>query len=259
MNDMIDFLNDDRNPSMYGILTGICKGEHWSLNEDSLVLDVAYSYCVGGCGVVGRIPFEKTKQARVFFERVFSLLKEKNICEFEFSSEDNALCAKILDIFSDKELYSEEEYSYRKADKCVVNAVMPSYTFLEVNRSFMKMIDIYINADMLLERLSNSWYCQEDFFRYSKCFVAIQGKEIVGIIFGSARFLNIIDVDIEVLKEHRGKGIATTLTSYFVDACISNGWIVQWDFVESNIKSRAVAEKCGFQLFKKRPYYWFTL
>jgi RimJ/RimL family protein N-acetyltransferase len=259
MNDVINFLNGDRNPSMYGILTGICKGEHWSLNEDSLVLDVAYSYCVGGCGVVGRIPFDKTKQARVFFERVFSSLKEKNICEFEFSSEDNELCAKILDIFSDKELNSEEEYSYRKADKCVVNTATPSYTVLEVNRSFMKMIDIYLSADMLLERLNNSWYCQEDFFRYSKCFIAIQGREIVGIIFGSARFLNIIDVDIEVLQEHRGKGLATTLTSYFVDACISNGWTVQWDCVESNIRSRAVAEKCGFQLLKKRPCHWFTL
>lgn len=259
MNDMIDCANNDKNPSMYGILTGICKGEHWSLNEEKLALDVMYSYCVGGCGVVGRIPFEKTKQARVFFETVFFSLKEKNICEFEFSSEDNALCAILLDIFSDKEIYSEEEYSYRKSDNSVVNAVMPSYTFLEVNRLFLKKIDIYINADMLLERLNNSWYCQEDFFRYSKCFVAIQGKEIVGIIFGSARFLNIIDVDIEVLKGHRGKGIATTLTSYFVDACISNGWIVQWDCVESNIRSRAVAEKCGFQLFKKRPYYWFDL
>lgn len=164
MNNMNDFFNDDRNPSMYGILSGICKGEHWSLNEDSLVLDVAYSYCVGGCGVVGRIPFEKTKQARVFFERVFSSLKEKNICEFEFSSEDNALCAKILYFFSDKELYSEEEYSYRKSDKCVVYAVIPSYTILEVNKNFMKMIEGYINADILLERLNNSWYCQEDFF-----------------------------------------------------------------------------------------------
>ncbi len=259
MNDLIDCINDDKNPSMYGILTGICKGERWSLNEDSLILDIAYSYCVGGCGVVGKIPFKKTKQARVFFEKVFSSLKEKNICEFEFSSEDNELSAKILDIFFDKEIYSEEEYSYRKADKCVVNPVIPSYTFLEIDRNFMKMINKYINANMLLERLNNSWYCQNDFFRYSKCFVATQGKEIVGIIFGSARFLYIIDVDIEVLKEHRGKGIATTLTSYFVNSCISDGVIVQWDCVESNILSRSVVERCGFQLFKKRPYYWFAL
>lgn len=259
MNNLIECIKDDKNPSMYGILTGICKGEHWSLNEDSLILDVAYSYCVGGCGVVGEIPFEKTKQARIFFERVFSSLKEKKICEFEFSSEDNELCAKILNIFSDKEIYSEEEYSYRKANKCFFYAAMPSYTFLEIDTNFMKMIDKYINANMLLERLNNSWYCLEDFFNYSKCFVAIQGKEIVGIIFGSARFSNIIDVDIEVLKEHRGKGIATTLTSYFTDACISDGCIVQWDCVESNIRSKGIVEKCGFQMFKKRPYYWFAL
>jgi Acetyltransferases, including N-acetylases of ribosomal proteins len=259
MNDHIHGVIDDKSPSMYGILAGICKGERWSFRDDPLVLDVMYSYCVGGCGVVGRIPNEKKKQARIFFETVFSSLKEKNICEFEFSTEDSELCTVILDVFSDKELYSEEEYSYRKSDYCNYNAILPSYAFLEIDRDFLKMSDKYENVDMLFERLNNSWHCQEDFLECSKCFVALQGKKIVGIIFGSARFSNIIDVDIEVLEEHRNKGIATALIAHFVNACVRIGCIVQWDCVESNVKSQAVAEKCGFQLFKKRPYYWFKL
>lgn len=259
MNDIIYGEIDDKNPSMYGILAGICKGEIWSFRNEPLVLDVMYSYCVGGCGVVGRIPDEKKRQARIFFEAVFSSLMEKNIHEFEFSAEDVDLRSAILDIFSDKELFSEEEYSYRKSNSCNFNAALPAYTFLEVDRCFLKMTDYYENVEILLERLNNSWYEQEDFLEQSKCFVALQGKKIVGIIFGSARFSNIIAVDIEVLEEHRKKGIATTLTAHFVNACIRMGCIVQWDCVESNVQSQAVAEKCGFQLFKKRPYYWFAL
>ncbi len=259
MNDDSYNVIDGKNPSMYGILAGICKGETWSYRDEPLALDIMYSYCVGGCGVVGRIPNEKSKQARIFFETVFSSLKKKNIFEFEFSTEDVELRKAMLDIFSDKKLYSEEEYSYRKLDKCNYNVTLQSYTILEVDRSFLEKREKYENEDILFERLNNSWYCQEDFLEYSKCFVALQEKKIVGIIFGSARFLNIIDVDIEVLEEHRKKGVATALTAYFVNACIRIGCIVQWDCVESNVKSQAVAEKCGFQLFKKRPFYWFDL
>ncbi len=35
--------------------------------------------------------------------------------------------------------------------------------------------------------------------------------------------------------------------------------IVQWDHVESNMASARLAKKCGFVLFKKRPYYWFKI
>lgn len=259
MNDIIQNVKDDKSPSMYGILAGICKGEIWSFKEETLVLAVMYSYCVGGSGVVGRIPKDKKKQARVFFETVFSSLKEKNICEFEFSTEDGELCTAILDVFSDQELFSEEEYSYRKADNCNLNLDLPSYTFLEVDQGFLNELNNYDNEDMLLERLNNSWYSQEEFLEQSKCFVALQRKKIVGIIFGSARFSNIIVVDIEVLEEHRGKGIATALTANFVNTCTRIGCIVQWDCVESNVQSHAVAKKCEFQLFKKRPFYWFSL
>lgn len=259
MNDGNQIVIDDKNPSMYSILAGICKGETWSFKDELLTLDIMYSYCVGGCGVVGRIPNEKKKQARIFFETVFSSLKKKNIFEFEFSTEDAELRVAMLDIFSDKKLYSEEEYSYRKLDKCNYSYTLPSYKILEVDRSFLEKRENYENEDMLFERLHNSWHCHEDFLKYSKCFVALQGVKIIGIIFGSARFLDIIDVDIEVLEDHRNKGIATALTAEFVNACTRIGCIVQWDCVESNVKSQVIAEKCGFQLFKKRPFYWFDL
>ncbi|BCJ98029.1 GNAT family N-acetyltransferase [Anaerocolumna chitinilytica] len=228
MNDDSDNVIDGKNPSMYGILTGICKGETWSYRDEPLALDIMYSYCVGGCGVVGRIPNEKRKQARIFFESVFSSLKKKNIFEFEFSTEDVELRKAMLDIFSDKKLHSEEEYSYRKLDKCNYNVTLQSYTILEVDRSFLEKREKYENEDMLFERLNNSWYCQEDFLEYSKCFVAIQEKKIVGIIFGSARFSNIIDVDIEVLEEHRKKGLLLhlrliLLMRVFVSVALYNG------------------------------------
>ena len=82
---------------------------------------------------------------------------------------------------------------------------------------------------------------------------------IVGIIFGSARYENIIAVDIEVEETYRRRGIAAFLTEHMLSSCSEENLTVQWDCVESNTASRLVAEKCGFHLFKKRPYYWFGI
>lgn len=82
---------------------------------------------------------------------------------------------------------------------------------------------------------------------------------IVGIIFGSARYENLIAVDIEVEETYRRRGIAAFLTEHMLSSCSEENLTVQWDCVESNTASRMAAEKCGFHLFKKRPYYWFGI
>lgn len=73
MNNLIYDTKDDRNPSMYDILSGICKGEIWSFRDEPLVLDIMYSYCVGGCGVVGRIPGRKRSRPEYILKKYFLL------------------------------------------------------------------------------------------------------------------------------------------------------------------------------------------
>ena len=55
------------------------------------------------------------------------------------------------------------------------------------------------------------------------------------------------------------KGLAFTLTHYFVNECIDNGLIVQWDCMDSNIVSQRIAKKANFQLLKKDTVYWFEI
>lgn len=59
---------------------------------------------------------------------------------------------------------------------------------------------------MFIERFINSWEGKEQFLKYSKAFVAIKADRIVGVIFGSVRYENIITIDIEVEKENRTQG-----------------------------------------------------
>jgi len=74
-----------------------------------------------------------------------------------------------------------------------------------------------------------------------------------------SRFEKVVAIDIEIHEDYRRKVLATTLTQHFVNACIQRELIPQWNCVDSNIASRNTAESIGFQLIKKKPFYWFKL
>ena len=102
-------------------------------------------------------------------------------------------------------------------------------------------------------------FVAEDFFEKSFSFVAVKDNKIVGIIFGSGRYEKCIPIDIEVLEEHRKKGIARALTIAFVMHCMKDDLVPHWDCVESNKASIHLAESAGFTKIKERPFYWFDI
>ncbi|MFP4457029.1 MAG: GNAT family N-acetyltransferase [Clostridia bacterium] len=58
---------------------------------------------------------------------------------------------------------------------------------------------------------------------------------------------------------HRRKGIASSPVKNFVNEATTRNYIVQWNRIESNVASKLLAEKFGFNLFKVRPYYRFKI
>ena len=255
-------LLDNRNPSIAGIIAGICKGNLWLNDNKNPTLAVTYSYCVGGCGIAGEIENGKEHEAKMFLERVFEDLLSQEIDCFEFASEDTEICKQILTLFSDKEIEFEEEYSYRRENAFdELKTISDEYVFQEVKDSLLDDIiaNKFDNSEMYMERFTNSWEGKDKFLKYSKAFVAIKAGRIVGVILGSARYENIITIDIEVEEEDRKQGLGTRLTQIMVNECVKENIIVHWDHVESNMASARLAEKCGFVLFKKRPYYWFNI
>lgn len=258
---MIKDILCDKCPSFSGILSGIAKGDYWLNDRNDPTVAVIYSYCVGGCGILGKVTdeqeFERFLKTRVFIE-----LKKKGINEFEFSSENNSIYEHILKIFCYKKIMSEEEYSYRIDTGIETSSTVPDiYQIVEVDKNFLGQLRerAIMGSHILLERIDNSWDDEEAFLKNSLAYVTLHQKSIVGVIFGSARYDKYVDIDIETCKEHRNKGIASGMTNAFVNKCIEKGYVAQWDCVDSNTASKALAEKCGFKMFKVRPYYWFDI
>ena len=213
----MSIVGDVRNPSQSGILNGTCKGECW-ISDDNM-LGVTYSYPVGGCGVFGKI--KSTEEAKIYFDKVFGYLRALNIHEFEFSAEDDMLQEQLLCLFQDRKMYHELEYSYEIYEKTSVEIAVPGGYRVEpvTEQTLHKGYD---NEVMLTKRLEECWNSSEDFFEKSFSFVAVKDNKIVGIIFGSGRYEKCIPIDIEVLEEHRKKGIARALTIAFVMHCMKD-------------------------------------
>ncbi len=249
---------DERNPSQSGILHGECKGICWMNSNQRLA--ITYSYCVGGCGIFGEIT--DRNQDIDFFKEVFCQLKKAGMDEFEFSAEDDQLREDVLALFTGENIQSEMELSYRIPDYNIISDVqVTGYDIVKVDREFLNRIEekCYHNYESIVERIRESWQGNEDFLLKSSAFVAIKENEIVGVIFGSGRINDILAIDIEVEKEHRKKGLAKKLSYELIKDCAKNEIRLQWDCIESNKASIATAKSLGFQLFKKRPYYWFSI
>ena len=76
------------------------------------------------------------------------------------------------------------------------------------------------------------------FLSKSVAYAAMIESVISAVIVGTARYQDVIPIDIETKVEHRKKDLASTLTQYFVNECIEKGFVAQWNCIESNIAWR---------------------
>lgn len=250
------------NPSHSGILAGECKGDIWIDNVKNPELALVYSNAVGGFAIMGEPKNNSVYDVfnKYLRERLFAELKGRGINDFEFSVESKITEEHILRLFSDKSINHEDEYFYRKSSTNELRK-LDSYRIVRVDQNFIEQLQVgeYDNAEFLIERLLESWETYEQFFMKSLAFVATLEKSIVAVIIGTARFQNIIPIDIETKEEHRKKGLAYLLTQYFVNECVERKLVAQWNCVDSNIASRKTVVKSGFDFLKKKPYYWFEI
>lgn len=251
-------------PSFSGIVAGECRGQLWVDDIENPQLAMAFSFAVGGFSILGE-PREEVVYRQFYNFLIldfFPKLREMNQYYFEFSTECIRMQEYMLKMFTNRKIESENEYFYRKETKIETKVQIPDeYIIVKVDAKFIAKLERgeYINRKFLEERLLESWGSYSNFLNKSVAFVIHHQKRIVAVIIGTARFHNIIPIDIETVEQHRKKKMASALTQCFVNECVDNQLVTQWDCVDSNIASKKTAEKSGFLLMKKKPYYWFNI
>jgi len=101
----------------------------------------------------------------------------------------------------------------------------------------------------------NFWDTAEDFIKYGIGFSLISNKKLASTAYSAFIHDDKLELGIETMSEFRGYGFAQMTCSALIDYCIENNYEPVWACKLENIGSHRLAEKLGFIINKKIPYY----
>lgn len=216
--------NDDC-PSFSGIVAGECKGNLWVDDIVNPKIVIADSYAVGSFAFLGTINNEDEyiKLKNYVKNNIFGFLKQKGIDYFEYTIESDGLKPYVQKMFEDRIIQNEKEYSFRILDYISNNYLIPdNFIIRRVDFDLWEKVTNgdFKNESFLTKRLLESWGSFDNFEKNSVGFCITYSDSIVAVIIGTARFKNIIPIDIETIDEFRHKGLGYSLTIEFVNECI---------------------------------------
>lgn len=281
LKDVTNVVNE-KSPSFSGIVNQESKGKLWVDNIENPRIAIAESYAVGSFAFLGS---NETKEdllnLKDFLENEFLTDLKKNGYDcFEFSVEGENLRRQLLEIFKDRAIQTEREFSFRMNEVLkmkevpkmnespkmyhvlqISHVIPKEYQLRKVDDTFWNMLieGNFTNADFLKTRLLESWDSFEEFQKKSKAYCVTIQNRIVAVMVGTASYNHVIAIDIETEEEHRRKGLAYAMAAEFITDSLENHLIPQWDCVESNPTSYHMAEKLGFERFCENTVYWFCI
>ena len=101
------------------------------------------------------------------------------------------------------------------------------------------------------------WFSnKKEFLKLSLGYAIIKDGVVVGGASTAYRFPNAIDIEVDVLKEHRRKGLASAASAKLILDCLDRGWKPTWD--SANMASVHLAEKLGYTFNYKYHCYWIS-
>lgn len=255
---------NEKTPSVSGIVNQECKGKLWVDNIDIPRIAIAESFATGSFSFLGVYEtMEDFMNLKDFLENeLFNQLKELGYCCFEFSIDSENMCKNILEMFKDKSIQAEKEFSFRINAIPKNNQSIPNeYKIRKVDVAFWNTLSEgkYENEDFIKIRLLESWHSFEEFMDKSIGYCTILDNRIVAVMVGTACFKNVIAIDIETEEKHKRKGLASAMAVEFITDCLKNDYIPQWDCVESNPNSYNLAIKLGFEKMNENTVYWFNI
>lgn len=263
LKDVTNIINE-KSPSVSGIVNQECKGKLWVDNIHKPGIAIAESFATGSFYILGTYETkEDYANLKDFLEQdLFILLKKNGYTCFEFTIESDNIRKNILEMFKDKSIQTEKEYSFRINTIPKANQSIPKgYQLRKVDKTIWNRMlqDKYENEDLLKIRLLESWYSFDEFMNKSVAYCTILDNRIVAVLVGTASFNKVIAIDIETEEKHRRMGLAYAMAIEFIADCLKKGYIPQWDCVESNPSSYKLAEKLGFEKFHENTVYWFNI
>lgn len=104
-----------------------------------------------------------------------------------------------------------------------------------------------------LKDLCSQFPTAEDYLARGIGFCVLQGDNIVGGVSSYTIYSEGLEIEIDIAKEHRRKGLATTCAARMILECLNQGKYPSWD--AANEKSIALAKKLGYEFSNEYVTY----
>lgn len=111
------------------------------------------------------------------------------------------------------------------------------------------------NDDDLIELVD--WFNnKKQFLELGIGYAVTKDNQVVGGASTAYRFPNAIDIEVDVDKNHRRKGLASAAAAKLILDCLERRWKPTWD--AANMESVHLAEKLGYTFSHKYHCYWIS-
>ncbi len=126
--------------------------------------------------------------------------------------------------------------------KSMIDALPVGYELKKIDSKVYDLCEKVEDED--LEELIDWFSNKKHFLEYALGYVVIKDEKVVGGASTATRFKKGIEIEVDVLKSERRKGLASAACAKLILDCLERGWKPTWD--AANPKSVGLAEKLGF-------------
>lgn len=128
------------------------------------------------------------------------------------------------------------------------------FQLVQVDRAFLARTNLK-NHDTVVDRLGG-WHSVDYFLQHGFGFCMVEGDTVASCCFADCVVGNQCEIGIATDMKYRRRGLAALVVAATVDYCLANGLTqIGWHCLQSNVGSRAVAEKVGFVLTQEYSAY----
>ena len=138
--------------------------------------------------------------------------------------------------------------------KSFVDALPEGYELRLIDSKIYDLIQKVDDEDV--EELIDWFDNKKQFLELGLGYAVIKDGEVVGGASTAYRFPKGIDIEIDILKKHRRKGLATAAGAKLILDCLERGWKPTWD--AANMKSVHLSEKLGYTFSHKYHCFWIS-
>ena len=147
-----------------------------------------------------------------------------------------------------------ERLSFRGFDPVAVGfreALARPLEGMEVREIDRERFDNPLWRDLLVEFSGSA----ERFLEHGLGLALYRGDEVLAWSYAPNRGLSTMEIGVETVEAHRGRGHATFIAAHIISRCLARSWSVAWSCETDNPASAAIARKLGFRGERTYPVH----